>query len=618
MFVPTATAAVGLLASLLSTPQSVQNFGSVRITWDITPQAGDYITYSCGPTNGLSDYINKCDINTTLTYNEYDEPQKYTGHAPIYTNNQCIFFSLVNLRCDYVFTYVRNNNTDIATVTVPILPNINNKKNDNAYNEPTQGHLAFGDLPSDMYVSWVSGSDTLSSVQYRTPSSMNYTHTIPTYEKAQTYQANELCNSPANTTSQSYWRFPGYFHHVLLENLTTHTRYYYRYGNDVDGWSDERSFLSRADETIEEIKFIGYGDQDWDEPGSVQTAALALRDVVSNGYDDFVLHFGDLSYGEGDVSDWDHWATQVEPYASRAPYMVSYGNHEYNYVHGKWKDQTLLPMRIPIKKKKKKKMTTTTDNKSIRNNHNNNNNNKNNTTHDKSILRNHDDSGSFSPPGGNYGSDSNGECGLAIVRRFRGPSNGRKNQTGSLAWYSFDAGPVHVVQMSSEHNWMIGSEQNLWLEQDLIKANQNRIKVPWILLTAHRMMYSSQLCEDGDNKTSFIFRKNVEHLLLQYQVDVVMVGHQHSYERTCSLHNGTCVEQGEEQKQNQVHGVVHITAGSAGAGVEKCGFAKDSSFSKVHSNQWGYLRGIATRTKLTIDFVADSLGTIFDQVVLTK
>jgi hypothetical protein len=42
--------------------------------------------------------------------------------------------------------------------------------------------------------------------------------------------------------------------------------------------------------------------------GSVQTAALALRDVVEGGYDHFLLHFGDLSYGEGDVSDWDHWA----------------------------------------------------------------------------------------------------------------------------------------------------------------------------------------------------------------------------------------------------------------------------------------------------------------------
>ena len=319
----------------------------------------------------------------------------------------------------------------------------------------------------------------------------------------------------------------------------------------------------------------------------MQTAALALRDVVSGGFADFVLHFGDLSYGEGDVSDWDHWATQVEPYASRAPYMVSYGNHEYNYVHGKWKDQTLLPMRLPGERRR-----------GVR-------------PEEDGEEAEKDDSGGFSPPGGDFGSDSNGECGIALVHRFRGPSNGRANRTGSLAWYSFDSGPIHVVQMSSEHDWLEGSEQHAWLDQDLARADANRESVPWILVTAHRMMYSSQLCEDADNKTSFIFRRNVEPLLLQHRVDVVMVGHQHSYERTCRVRNGTCV--GDDQ-----HGVVHITAGSAGAGVEKCGFAPDTSFSLVQSNQWGYLRGRVTPSSFNIEFISDALGTAWDDITLVR
>ena len=441
-----------------------------------------------------------------------------------------------------------------------------------------------------MFVSWVSGSQHSSSVQYGRQAGGPYAYNVATYESASTYKAEEVCNSPANTSAQTYWRFPGYFHHVLLQDLATHTRYYYKYGNDVDGWSEERSFLSRADDTVEEIKFLGYGDQDWDEPGSVQTSALALRDVVSFGFDDFVLHFGDLSYGEGDVSDWDHWATQVEPYSSRAAYMVSYGNHEYNYIHGKWKDQTLLPMRLPKKGEEQEEEEE----------------------EDKEKKKN-DDSGSFSPPGGNFGSDSNGECGIALVHRFRAPSNGRVNQSGSLAWYSFDSGPIHVVQMSSEHDWLEGSEQHAWLDQDLAHANANRKTVPWILLTAHRMMYSSQLCEESDNKTSFIFRRNVEPLLLKHKVDVVMVGHQHSYERTCPVRNGSCVEHDSGE-----HGVVHITAGSAGAGIEKCGFATNSSFSLVQSNQWGYLRGTVTKQNFSIEFVSDSLGTAWDEILLVR
>ena len=117
-----------------------------------------------------------------------------------------------------------------------------------------------------------------------------------------------------------------------------------------------------------------------------------------------------------------------------------------------------------------------------------------------------------------------------------------------------------------------------------------------------------------------------------------MVGHQHSYERSCKVRNGTCVEEAEENEaaigkrdkegggggeglQPAPHGVVHITAGSAGAGVEHCGFdttGAHGNFSRVRSNQWGYLRGHATMSNFTIEFVSDALGTAWDQVVLFR
>lgn len=33
-----------------------------------------------------------------------------------------------------------------------------------------------------------------------------------------------------------------------------------------------------------------------------------------------------------------------------------------------------------------------------------------------------------------------------MVHRFRAPSNGRPNGQGSLAWYSFDYGTIHVIR----------------------------------------------------------------------------------------------------------------------------------------------------------------------------
>ena len=64
---------------------------------------------------------------------------------------------------------------------------------------------------------------------------------------------------------------------------------------------------------------------------------------------------------------------------------------------------------------------------------------------------------------------------------FAVPDNGH-----SLYWYSFDYGGIHVVQMSSEHNWTRGSEQYEWIKRDLEAVDRDQ--TPWVILTAHRMM----------------------------------------------------------------------------------------------------------------------------------
>ena len=61
--------------------------------------------------------------------------------------------------------------------------------------------------------------------------------------------------------------------------------------------------------------------------------------------------------------------------------------------------------------------------------------------------------------------------------------------TGDLIyWYSFNYGGIHVIQMSSEHDWPKGSQQFEWIKQDLEKVD--RKETPWVILTAHRMMVS--------------------------------------------------------------------------------------------------------------------------------
>lgn len=147
---------------------------------------------------------------------------------------------------------------------------------------------------------------------------------------------------------------------------------------------------------------------------------------------------------------------------------------------------------------------------------------------------------------------------MPIVKRWTSPTNGN-----GIFWYSFDYGVVHVIQMSSEHDWTQGSAQYEWMVSDL--SSLNRSVTPFVILTAHRMMYTTQMPKGADYLVSTHMQQELQGLLLQYRVNLMMTGHQHSYERTCPLQNSACAPSGV--------GTVHVVVGSAGADLENGGFS---------------------------------------------
>ena len=154
-------------------------------------------------------------------------------------------------------------------------------------------------------------------------------------------------------------------------------RYYYTYGTE-SATSDIASFVGAPDPTtdVTETKFIGYGDmgvqyplRDPDTPGSQRVIDNVHRDVFGRKAD-FVLHFGDISYARGKGYMWDQWMTQMTRISERVPYMVGVGNHEYDYLSGGEKDPSGAKWN------------------------------------------------GFHPIWGNYGDDSNGECGVPTNHRL--------------------------------------------------------------------------------------------------------------------------------------------------------------------------------------------------------
>jgi len=166
------------------------------------------------------------------------------------------------------------------------------------------------------------------------------------------------------------------------------------------------------------LKIIAYGDSGvgecenmigWCEPPADATFERVAKEVQKDDYD-MVFHVGDLSYSVGILLRWDQFFYQIEPIATRVPYLVSIGNHEYDY-YGQ----------------------------------------------------------PFSPSWGDYHSDSEGECGVPYNKRFMMPKNGNQNN-----WFSVDLPLVHFTVFSTEHNFSMGSPQYQWLEADLAKVNHSK------------------------------------------------------------------------------------------------------------------------------------------------
>ncbi|TDH69140.1 hypothetical protein CCR75_009376 [Bremia lactucae] len=372
-------------------------------------------------------------------------------------NHSIRFYNLYMLRCNYTVIYF---NYDKQTNMASPIAKLEVGMKE-PFETPKHGHLSLTDDDNAMAIMFNSGSKKTPMVKYgENPKDLKFHATGTTT----TYRADDLCQAPANVTGQQSYRDPGYMHTVIMTDLKPETLYYYQYGlEDVNAMSQVRSFKSKAHTNSRHAKFIAYADMgSW----GATTAGRVYKDVTERGYDTFLLHFGDISYARGDGRVWDHFFHMIEPYATR-PLFVD----EYDYDEGGIHDLSggMLPY-----------------------------------------------GGGFNPSWGNFEHDSGGECGVPMHHRWHAPGTGN-----GIYWYSFDYSGIHVIQMSTEHNWTRGSEQYEWLRHDLEQVN--RSVTPWVVLTAHRMMYTTQMYIDGDMNVSYKFQEEVEDLIYKHRVNLMMV-----------------------------------------------------------------------------------------------
>ena len=130
-----------------------------------------------------------------------------------------------------------------------------------------------------------------------------------------------------------------------------------------------------------------------------------------------------------------------------------------------------------------------------------------------------------------------GPVGLrAYEGRFRLPGNGSRRQIGH--WYAFTAGSVRFVALNAE-DWAYqlggdqylhgysGGEQRSWLEHQLREARRTP-GIDWVVVLVHHPVVSAADQNGGD----LGIRRGVLDLLAAHDVDLVLSGHDHDYERS--------------------------------------------------------------------------------------
>lgn len=390
-----------------------------------------------------------------------------------------------------------------------------------------RGHIARMTDPSTIRVVWNSRhNDDNPTVQFGTAPGI-YTNTV--YAESFTYGQDDLCGEPATTHG---WYWSGHWHYAQLHNLSvgTNTIYYYRFGSEAHGWSEEKSFKS-VPAPGSPVKMLLCADMGvstfdqpatdhWAEPDASETIAH-MRDWATSGtgYDwSFILHSGDVSYATGYQLKWALYLSALEGLADRVPYNVNLGNHERDFPGT-------------------------------------------GTHYDTSV-------------------DSGGECGVATQIRFPTPVAGAAPYK-DLEWYSFTHGNTLVIMIGTEMEVGPGSSQYIFLSETLAAADRN--VTPWIVVAGHRPMY---MVDDSANGGSIDANfQAFEPLLMQYQVDLVLWGHVHNAYATCPVYKGECVT---TPQPNGYLAPVHVSIGNAGQGLSPINNVTYPKWVDFQGAYWGY------------------------------
>ncbi|WP_258525902.1 metallophosphoesterase family protein [Paenibacillus sp. YN15] len=185
---------------------------------------------------------------------------------------------------------------------------------------------------------------------------------------------------------------------------------------------------------------------------------------------------------------------------------------------------------------------------------------------------------------------------LEYRSRFFLPENGIAAKDKGPS-YSFDYGPVHIVVLNTESDL---NKQRDWLKKDLAASDK-----PWRIAAIHRGAYGGNMYGKLEDWVK---------VFDEYQVDLVLQGHNHEYSRSYPLRGGKITGNGDDPVRERA-GTVYVTPNTAGPKFNEK--KEDLFYHKVHfQNNKQMFGGITVSGNVLTYRAYDVEGRLLDQFVL--
>lgn len=173
-------------------------------------------------------------------------------------------------------------------------------------------------------------------------------------------------------------------------------------------------------------------------------------------------------------------------------------------------------------------------------------------------------------------------------------------------FYSFDINDVHFIAMNSDFP-MVNFRGKEYLEyfQNWLKNDLKNTDKTWKVAYLHRPLYCSWI-STGCDADAKILRNYFDKLLYEGNVDLVLAGHNHNYERMFPIYNNEVDFDSisiDENKYVNPKFPVHVICGSTGTKEGHHDY-EPLEFSKIVSSKTGVCQLQFTQNRMRLEFIS--------------